>query len=438
MNKKHRYQELVELIISDYCRRLAPGELLPGLPELCRKYRTSEITIKKAMSLLAENGLVKRIPGKGTEVLDSPVLRSSAPFCVPRYKLRLLTLENWSFSDYLEEQAARYSRLNPEVVFSVSRKAVEGEQYDLIAMNERGWVNVDTEALCPLENLHGLNLNPDSFVPDVLKFCRRDGQLYMLPLGFSPLVCIFNLDRPEIRQIDWRNLQTFEQFTEAMLTVKSEELRYPFFCMSMDPGTWGHFIHSHGGRIEDIGSPEARAGLQVMYDMLHKHHICPVVNDYTFHWNLFNTGRFIATWGKYGRIRNNPGMRLGIAPLPHANEKNGSLFLEGVAVSKTSRNIPQVKDFLNFLLGMEPQLDLCKKTDGLCTQKIVAEYHLEKSHRHIDGYRNLISELEYMRLVPDSPAVGRLIRNITVPLQLLTLGVYSPAEFCAEVIGNNT
>ena len=386
------------------------------------------------MSLLAENGLVKRIPGKGTEVLDSPVRHSSAPFCVPSHKLRILALENWSFSDYLEEQAARYSKLNPEVLISVSRKAVEGEQYDLIAMNERGWVNADTETLCPLDRIHGLDLNPDSFLPDLLRFCRRDGHLYMLPLGFSPLVCIFNLDRPEIRQINWRSLQTFDQFTEAMLTVKSEELRYPFFCLSMDPGIWGHFIFSHGGKIEDIGSPASRAGLQVMYDMLHRHHICPVVNDYTYHWNLFNTGRFIATWGKYGRIRCNPGMRLGVAPLPYGVERNGALFLEGLAVPQNSRNLPQVKDFLNFLLRMDAQLDLCAKTDGLSTHKIVAEYYLEKFYRHTEGCRTFFNQLKFMRLIPDSPAASHLTRNIAVPLQLLTLGVYNPSEFCSEVI----
>ncbi|GEM_PF-5774339 len=433
MNKKHRYHELVGLIIADHCRRLQPGDLLPGLAELCRQYQTSEITIKKTMSLLAEHGFVKRIPGKGTEVLDSPALRGPGPVSIPRHKLKILTLERWSFSDYLEEQAIRYSKFNPDVVFSVSRTPVEGEEYDLIAVNGQEWVNSETDSLRSLESIHGLNFNPDSFFPEILKFCRRGDGTYMLPLGFSPLVCIYNLDRPEISRIDWRNLKTCDQFTEAMLRVKSDELRYPFFCMSMDAGTWGHFVHSGGGRIDGLNEPEARRGLQIMYDMLHKHHISPIVNDYTFHWNLFNTGRFIATWGKYGRIRSNPQMRMGIAPLPYAEQKNGSLFLEGLVIPKNSRQVPQVKDFLNYLLGMDAQLELCAGTDGLSTQKNIAGYYLEKLDGRIEGGKHFLEDLAHMRLIPDSPENCRLVRSITVPLQLLTLGVYDPAEFCAEV-----
>lgn len=437
MTKKHRYQELVDQIITDYCVKLSPGDLLPGLSELCEQYQTSEITIKKTMSLLAGYGFVKRIPGKGTVVQEAQALKNPTQVYIPLHKISILTQEKWSFSDYLEEQAVKYSKLNPEISFSIKRAPysprLDIEEYDLIAINEWDWANLPSNSLRPLESIHGLNFNQNSFFPEILKLCRRENILYILPLGFSPLVSIYNLNRPEISKIDWRNLVTFDQFTDAMKKVKNQHLKYPFYCMSMVPGVWSHFVHSYGGSIERLDRPEAQHGLQILYDMLHLHHICPVINDYTFHWNLFNTGRFIATWGKYGRIRANPHMKLGITPVPYGKMQNGSLYLEGLAVPKSTRKIPQIKDFINFLLGTDPQIELCNTTDGLSTQKIIAEFYLEKSKKHISGGKNLLKGLEYMRLVPDTPKTSLFLRSIIESLQLLTLGVYEPAEFCQEV-----
>lgn len=47
-----------------------PGDLLPSENELAKKYKVSRETIRKALSLLLENGYIQKQQGKGSIVLD--------------------------------------------------------------------------------------------------------------------------------------------------------------------------------------------------------------------------------------------------------------------------------------------------------------------------------------------------------------------------------
>ena len=51
---------------------LQPGRQLPSEHELCREFRTSRITIRRAMQLLEEELLVRRRQGSGTFVTAKP------------------------------------------------------------------------------------------------------------------------------------------------------------------------------------------------------------------------------------------------------------------------------------------------------------------------------------------------------------------------------
>lgn len=69
------YSELVEKIKAG---EMKPGEILPSEHELTEAYNTSRETIRKALNLLAQNGFIQKIRGKGSIVLD--VQKMSLPF----------------------------------------------------------------------------------------------------------------------------------------------------------------------------------------------------------------------------------------------------------------------------------------------------------------------------------------------------------------------
>lgn len=80
-NNKLRYME----IYSDIKERIASenygaGSLLPTEGELTQLYSASRTTIRRAIALLQEDGLVKSVQGKGTEVISPKKWSRPYPF----------------------------------------------------------------------------------------------------------------------------------------------------------------------------------------------------------------------------------------------------------------------------------------------------------------------------------------------------------------------
>ena len=88
------YQAIREQIASG---ELGPEDKLPTEDELARRYSVSKITVKKALEMLKDDGLILRVQGRGTFVRKiEPV--ESARETPPRSRLIGLVLEHVSSS----------------------------------------------------------------------------------------------------------------------------------------------------------------------------------------------------------------------------------------------------------------------------------------------------------------------------------------------------
>jgi GntR family transcriptional regulator len=69
-----RYRE-IEQAIRQRLSKLTPGAELPSDAELCEEFGVSRMTARHAMNRIAQEGLVYRIPGRGTFVGEAPTHR---------------------------------------------------------------------------------------------------------------------------------------------------------------------------------------------------------------------------------------------------------------------------------------------------------------------------------------------------------------------------
>ncbi len=70
--KEQLYYQLYDILFQDIVsNKYAVGELIPSESELMRTYEVSRATARKAMEMLANNGLIQKMRGRGSEVISN-------------------------------------------------------------------------------------------------------------------------------------------------------------------------------------------------------------------------------------------------------------------------------------------------------------------------------------------------------------------------------
>lgn len=147
------YQQIYNDIIEDIKKgSYVPGDKLPSEKELADGYDVSRITSKKALKLLSDDGYIKRIPGKGSFVLDEGEEKSKNP----NYLVGLVIPDiSESYGvDLLLSIEKHASKNNIFIVFKQSYGQQDIEEKAIDALLDLG---VDGIIILPV---HGEHYNP--------------------------------------------------------------------------------------------------------------------------------------------------------------------------------------------------------------------------------------------------------------------------------------
>lgn len=151
--KKFLYQKVYSGIadkISD--GTLGSGDKIPTDQELSQEYGVSAITVKKALSMLCENGVIRRVQGKGSFVsqIEKPVVKTSKSMIIGVILEHVATPFGLDLLYNLDHKASE-NGYKIFVRFTYGNRKKENEEIEyLVSMNVDGLIVMPT---------HGFHFN---------------------------------------------------------------------------------------------------------------------------------------------------------------------------------------------------------------------------------------------------------------------------------------
>jgi len=452
-----KYQEIIRNLETEVFPKLSPGSLLPAERELCVRYAVSDITVKKALSMLAHERRVKRVPGKGT--IYSPEHRmqvSVVSMRPPRTVLKVLTLSGWDSADLLEKICQEFTARNPEIEFEFYRASSayfaesSPADYDLIHGNT--WMireyltSPDRDRLLlPLEELPGFYIDEPMYFPECLDWCRVEDELYCLPLGISPVIAMFNMDYPVFKRLPLPDCETFSEFVNLLYRLRYQrpgEGNYYPFLLETSENRWPCFIKMQGGRLFDavtrrcLFDSEPTVAAFRMVQQLIKDKVVPGLQlgwDLSIN-ELFLTGNIGCMFGTFKHLRSNvtSGRRVQYRMLPQSNTRCSHLLIEGILVNRRVQHPEVIGRLFNYFQTSAAQLAICRQADTFSAQKELARLYLESLAAREPSAVNLFQQVQYAEPVIPMPRNTGL-KTINGMLSKIWMGLDSVENVCQEI-----
>jgi GntR family transcriptional regulator len=219
-----------------------PSERLPTERELAARYGCSLITVRRALDDLTREGRLERTRGRGTFVIEPPIVRDLAGQVGFADEVRSL-----GYEPYTVVVAARVEGASP-LVAAALRVPLDASVYDLERVRGANYVPLLLEQVrLPADKLPGL-LEHDFQVESLWDVLEND---YHLPIGrrqetLSAVV-------PSAREASLLGLRTRRpsiQLEGTAFTTGSEPIEYSRTVVS--PERARYFVESTGARIRAI------------------------------------------------------------------------------------------------------------------------------------------------------------------------------------------
>jgi len=343
--------------LEDRLRALIAAELKPGealMPELrlAEAYGVGRVTVRRAIQELEREGLLERVQGKGTFVVDG-ARRAAATLnlglALGRAGLGNHPKRRWRWKGSRTWETSVCPVLETDLV-QLERVVVD-EEIDLVYLNE-SMVSplANRKVLAPLDSLLSRSkmLDANLFEGNILDSMSSGGKIYALPITYSPLAFFYNEDMFDARGVDYPD-QTWGwgKMLDAALRLTGtfpdigEGMVYGLGLFPVNLNMAMAFVRQNGGELLDetgrcrLDSPEAVEAIQFCAELINKHRVTPSVNAVTPTMTLpemFRRGHlamFVGFYDDYLWLKDNCPFRWDVAELPMGRRRASPLAPKG-------------------------------------------------------------------------------------------------------------
>lgn len=362
------HRQIAEIISEQVSSgQLRPGEKLPSERQIAQRFQASRATVRTALAHLEQDGLISRRQRRSAVVsIRRDVTPSLRIACTHPRLLRVF-----------ERMAEMHLLPARSQVFFWSPTYSQGGQLAARAATEADLL------ICPLDYARCFTgrkeyvINPpDNLTGEIsinetlIKICRHDGEMTVMPLSFSPLVLYANRHIFSRRQVDWPagNLPlSFIPQSARRLTGEDGfglQIQPVFSHLTAWWNMFGVNLYTPEGRLS-VGQPGFSDALQTLHRLLHEDRAIALLPRLEM-LNLFAQGRCAMTLDgqeSYDSYSQSLGDALALAPLPGSHG-----VLQGcVAVMLGGKDHPQgpLMDALRNILGPGTQRSMMRCGGGL-------------------------------------------------------------------------
>ncbi|MDF2651654.1 MAG: transporter substrate-binding protein [Paenibacillus sp.] len=339
---------------------------MPSENELAVRFELSRPSIRKVLSALAEEGLVKIERGKGTVVNDQLLTTETVSLFWPgpsfEYTPMKHVVERFNqVSKTIKVAMVPYSKGSTIDLLNTNNEL----KPDLIAVGNTSFLDLQ---LAEIEQyLQPISLpETDSIYPVFTRAFTKAGLLYSAPVTFTPIVLAFNkklfVQAGEQLPDETWDLERLLESAKRLTLTEGQALPHSYgISFSTSLNRWPAMILANGGNFDDLlvssepPNPTIDA-LNYVVDLMYTHKVAPLysIGNDDIGESMFIRGKVAMILTSYNFMEQFKQLDLdwGFCRIPSNNPSCSSLSISsGISISTGSNKKEAAMSFIRFVLS---------------------------------------------------------------------------------------
>lgn len=347
----------------------AVGDFLPPEKALAARFQFGNLSVRKGLELLVEEGLIEKIPKVGNRIRSVHSKKAKIRFNCPSK-----AWINCNMERLLELFHQKYPWIEVETVdMHVSR--LHG--IDVTILSELQFQELAESGKADM--LRPLSSEWNEAHPLLADHYSVDGVPHMRPLIFSPIVLLYNRSHfHESGLPEPDGSWTWDDLIRAGERLSEVEGRYGFFFRMQDPNRWPVFLLQSGERFEwedgkllSLKGTALMDSIRLLRELMRNDKLFPAFlseNDEDVS-QPFSNGKVSMTLVSYMAlswlIADHAAVDYDIAPIPRINEPRTLVISLGAGVLDQTKYPEEAELLLSFLVSEQAQSLIQSTTTSL-------------------------------------------------------------------------